>query len=722
MQRNEKISNPSTTNQRNFNLVKDFLYANNKWGKVNFSAISSRENLNSTTFDSPYRLYAKATYSKIAIGYEEFSKQTNKVIEDKINNDWHVTINRQEQASPYYILDYGTWSLVYILFNDEEYWNTYIKAEKTIQKKTELSLNLQCVQANCEIALDTINYVLQKDADNSFEPHLLSDIEKYLKAEWSNEPHVKTENDLIHYEEWGTVYPIDKNKVQELRHAFFQLSGILREKYSIENDKIYSVSEIVKKLETIYENEKNQDFDDYERIKNIISEFKGKLKTPGGQNFLDKEIDEEENTKENLISDENINYKRYSKYHHKSLKIDTDKILSQLINSFEVTISKINIFFMFDSGYRAFLVQYIKRFAKDYFVNKASSALRLIENNPDTNNRKNTDNKIFYCWQRILENIVSQIYDVNPNMLIGCFGQSANKQINNRESFDTVYQDVKEIDLNVIENSILRGEKLNKTDYTVIFNKWFESIKKDIQKHFNQEKDTLKFVFNTTPGEIKTSTKYVDSITKINLFKLNEIIKPIINPFVALIKNNDNFLDFETITNEIEKAVNTGLFEEQTFYKVAFEVLKTGNKKKPAGDIWSNLWTQYQKTGGKLYSKQEFITVMNFITDLDQPVPRELKSENVKRIYSELESLIDTKNKSKFMQKLRMLLPGADLIFTTDKNNDLKNFCIRCLQLMKDLGYSFVRKYDNNPKKDDSEQSDEYVYKTSLEKIISEIE
>lgn len=711
LKRNQKTQNPSDHKHKKFNLVKDFLDSNNRWGKFDFSDVSSREKLDSTTFDSPYRYYAKVAYSKIFIGHEIFTKQGNNAVEDKVNRDWHVEVNKEEQVNPYYILDYGTWALVYILF-EEKYWNTYIKAEELMARDEDIVLptNLRCALANVELAVETINYVLQKSADSSFEPHSFSDIEKYLKSEWSNEPHVKNKNDLIHYEELGTVYPIDKNKVQELRRAFSQLSYDLRKKYSIENDKIYSVSEMIELLKTIFISEKIPDFYYYERIKNIISEFEGKSKTSGGRNSLDEEIDEEGNTKECLISDEQIG----DKYYRKNLKIDTDKILSQLNNSFEVTISKINIFFMLDFEYRTFLVQDIKRFSKDFFVNKASSVLHLIENNSDINNRKSTRNKMFFCWKRILKNIISQIYAVEPGLLINCFDQSSSQRINNCENFNDIYSQVKEIDLNVIESSLLRGEKLNKTIYTAIVNNWFESIKKDIQKGFKENKDIFKFAFSTVPGEIKTSTKYVDSITAINLFELNKII-PIENPFIALIKTNDKMLDFETIGIEIEKTVDGGLLEEQTFYKVKFEKLKTGNKEKPAGDIWSSAWSNYKKFGGQLYNESEFQKIMDCIIDVGQSVTRTpIKGQN---IYSRLERIYYVEGKSKFMQDLRMLLSEAEIIYDSDK--DLEDFYYNVLKIMKKIGYVFLIKYDNKFKESDYEYKS-YDYDTSLEEIINE--
>ena len=726
LKRNQKNSNPVTRNREKFNLVKDFLYSNNNWGNVDFSNISSRENLDSTTFDSPYRLYAKAVYSRIAIGYEKFKESLNKEIEDKVNKDWYLNepINKQVQVNPYYALDYGTTLLIYTLFS-EKHWNVYTKAKeeytKTVQNKKQLPTNLRCVLANAELALETINYVLQKDSDSaSYEPHSYSEIENYLKSEWCHKPKVENKVDLNNYETWGTVLPIDNNQVRALRCAFFNLSDDLRKKYSIKNDDKYTVSYIVEKLKSIYANGRKQEFDDYEKIQNIILEFEEKTETLSLGEEVENEDGNSGRTKGDLISDEDISdeYKKQGK----AIKMD-DKVLSRLIHSFKVTESKINAFFMFDLKYRAFLIQYIKKFGERYFVNAVSSRLCFIEDSENSNNRKNNENKVFNFWKRILKSILSPIYDVNPCLLINCFDKSANGRINTHENFEKyIYPQVKEINLNVIEKNILRGEGLNKTAYTGIFNNWFESIKEDIQKIFKKNKDkdndVFKPVFDNVFAEFKVSTKYVNSIKAINLYELNKII-PIKNPFVKLIKDKNELLDFETIVIEIEKSVCEGMFEEQTFYNVAFELLKTGNEEKPAGDIWSNAYTQYKKSDGKLYSESEFKNVMNCITDLGQLATMKLLNKTAKDIYSKLESLIDIENKSKFMQDLRMLLSCTEAISDANKNNDLKSFYTRVLHLMKDLGYSFVLKYDNIPLDDDYELMS-YDYITSLEKILNE--
>ena len=719
LERNRKYTNPVIHKRERFNFVKDFLTSNNAWGKIDFSNISSRENLDVTTFDSPYRLYAKASYSKIAIGCEQIKKLGNKKIEDKINKDWvlKTSIDKQEQVNPYYALDYGTEALVYELFcneneNDKEkYWKEYIKAEeeypKAIQNDVELPTHLRCALANFELALETINYVLQKDSDFSFEPHLFSEIKNNLISEWCHEPHVKTKKDLIHYEEWGTVYPIDKNKVKDLKNAFINLSNDIKKHLCIENDKNYSVKEIVKLLGKVYINDNKHFFDDFNRIHDIIIEFNGQLETSGGQNSLDKEIGENGNTIGEFISDEDITVEN-------NYKNDTNIILSKLISSYEKTITKINSFFMFDYGYRTILIQYITKFGLDYFVNRESSRLQLIEDASESSNRKNTDNKIFYCWFRVLNNILSQIYHIDPMLLLNCFDPNSNNKISNCESFNDIYKEIKEIDLNVIEKKFLKGECLNTTIYEGIVNNWFESIKKDIQKYFNKNKDALKLAFGNIQEDIKTSTKYVDSIKTINPFELNKII-PIENPFIALIKDNNEFLDFESLIIRIEDAVKTGMLEELTFYNVAFELLKTGNKAKPAGDIWSNAWTQYKDSGGKLYSEEEFRRVMDIIADLGKTITRRtIKGEN---IYLELEALINDSTQSKFMQDLRMLLSGAELIYASD--NKLEKFYKTVLGLMKNLGYAFVIKYDNQAKEDDYDYKS-YDYETSLKEIINE--
>jgi len=707
--RNEDNKNPITSKHLKFNLVEDFLSSNNSWGKVDFSNISTRDEersgFNPLSFESAYRFYAKSTYSKISIGYKEFTEQVKKIVEDNINKKWHAKINKNESLNPYYILDYGTKTLVHSLFNDN-YWNTYIEAEEKYLNDTELPCNLRCALANFELALETINYVLQKDANCSYEPHLYSEIEKNLKAEWSNEPHVKNINDLIHYEEFGSVYPITNNKVMSLREAFYNLDDDLRKEYNIENDKYYSVNDIVKFLKSIYIKERKQDFKDYEKIQDIVWEFEGKLETSGGQNSLDKEIDEDGTSVGEYISDSEI-----LEYNSKN---NADEILSQIIHSFEKTITKINAFFMFDFGYKAFLIQYLKKFGLEYFVHGISSGLSLIEDDTESNNRKNTDNKMYFCWKRVLKNIIYQIYEADHNIIINCFDENSDNKIKNNENINNIYSDIKELNLGEIENNILWGKKLTRDNYTSIFNNWLKSITKDVQKYYKNDFNSLNSVFDIIPGEIKTSTKYIESIKAINLYELDKII-PIVDPFVSLVKNTNELLDFDTIIIEIEKAVENGLLEEWTFYTVAFEILKTGNKEKPAGEVWSNAWTQYKKCGGSLYNEIEFRNVMDLIIDLGITLKRNpIKGQN---IYSELEELIDTETNSKFMQDLRMLLSGVEYFYNSD--NELEQFYLIVLELMKNLGYKFVLKYDKKPIEDDIELMS-YDYKISLEKIITE--
>lgn len=714
LKRNEVCKNPKNRKHLKFNLVKDFLDSNNSWGKVDFSNISTRDEeksgFNPLSIESAYRFYAKSAYSKISIGYKEFTEQVKKIIEENVNKEWHSTVNKKESLNPYYVMDYGTKSLVHALFNDN-YWNTYIKAEdeypKAIQNDKELPLNLRCALANFELAIETINYVLQKDADSSYEPHLYSEIEKNLKSEWSNEPHVKDMMDLIHYEEWETVYPISKSKVKSLRDALSHLSDDLKKEYNIENNKQYSVYDTVKLLKSIYVKQKKQRFDDYEKIQDIIWEFEGKVETSGGQNSLDKEIDEEGTTIGDFISDSELS----DGY---NIKNDSNENLSKLIRSYEKTKTKIDHFFMFDFGYKAFLTQYLKKFGVDYFVHGSSSRLELNEESDNSQNRKNTDNKMFFCWKRNLKKIFSRLYETDPSILLNCFDESSNNKLENNESFDDFYSQIKVLNLNEIENNIICGKKLTKDMYKSIFTKWMESISKDIKKKFQNSLDLLDSVFDILPGEIKTSTKYIKSIKAINLYELNKII-PIEDSFISLIKDKDEFLDIDTIIMEIEKAVNDGIFEEQIFYNVAFEVLKTGNKEKPAGDIWSNAWTQYKRLGGKLYNEVEFRKVMNFIIDLDSIIIRKnIKGQN---IYSELEELINTEKKSIFMQNLRMLLSGVEDFY--DSDSDLEHFYNIVLSVMKELGYVYVLKYDGELIDDNIESMSE-VYVNSLIKIINE--
>lgn len=713
LERNEKCTNPVYKKREKFNLVKDFLCSNNTWGRVDFSNLSlrneERSGFNPLSIESSYRFYAKATYSKIAIGYKEFTEQVKEIVEKKINKNWQAKINKRNPLNPYYVLDYGTESLVHTLFK-EKYWNVYIKAEeeysKVIQKNVELPCNLRCALANLELALETINYVLQKDANCSYEPHLYSEIEKNLKSEWNNEPHVKNMMDLIHYEEWGTVYPISKSKVKSLREALIHLSDDLKKEYNIENDKLYSVYDTVKFLKKIYIKQRKQRFDDYEKIQDIIWEFEGKVETSGGQNSLNKEIDEEGAAIGNFISDLDIS-DRYN------IKNDSNKILSKLIRSYDKTVTKINTFFMFDSGYKAFLIQYLKKFGLEYFVHESSSRLELNEDSYDSQNRKNTKNKMFFCWKRILKTTISRIYETNPGILLNCFDDSSNNKLENNENFDEFYSQIKVLNLNEIEDNIICGKKLTKDTYTSIFNKWMESISADIQKYFKNNPASLDSVFDILPGEIKTSTKYIKSIKAINLYELKKIIS-IDDPFITLIKTKNEFLDFDTIILEIEKAVNDGLFEEQTFYTVAFEALKTGNKEKPAGDVWSNAWTQYKSLDGKLYNELEFRKVMNLIIDLETIIERKnIKGQNV---YSELEQLINTEKKSKFMHDLRMLLSGVENFY--DSDTELEKIYSTVLGVMKKLGYTYVLKYDDELIEEDIEIMS-YDYETSLKKIIN---
>lgn len=725
--RNEENKNPVAPKHPKFNLVEDFLSSNNSWGKVDFSNISTRDEKRSgfdpLSFESSYRFYAKTAYSKISIGYKEFTEQVKEIVEDNINKNWHATINKNKTLNPYYVLDYGTKTLVHTLFNDE-YWNTYIEAEKKYLKASlsepKLKHKLCCALANFELALETIDYVLQKDANSSYEPHLYSEIEKYLKAEWSNKPHVKSINDLIHYEVLGSVYPITNDKAMALRNAFNNLNVGLRKEYNIENNKYYSVNNIVKFLKIIYINKRKEEFKDYEKIQDIICEFEGKLKTSS----LNEEIDEDGHTFADFISSDDL----YNSYGNSN---DINQILYRLVPSFEKIKEKIDIVFMFDSYFRIYLSEKLRKVSLRYmeirklddkclidvsqFKKKSQTEIsNILEQINDLEkkeeiakkiyekeeNRKSTLNKEFVSWMRVLKPILQDLYRIQPRLLDNYFDSESNKLIQTGESFSVIFNTISKLNLEGIEENLLLGAQLDINIIEQIVSNWFEKNKEKINTLYNNENYRDKcFKFNTEES--------------INMYELNQLLQ-INNPFIILLTEVDEFLDIKTLAKRLLDLIKGGKLDEKIIFDYQFEKIKSGNKIKPAGEPWSNLWSEYEKEN-RTFTKKQFYTVMNYVTDSSKIIKKiPIRGQY---IYSKIEEIINLENKSDFMKDLRLLFSIIESISKSE--NEIDDYYSRILAEMKNLGYTFVLKYDKNSIEDDIEIMS-YDYKISLEKIITE--